>query len=178
MRRHSLLGKNVPDNKYINNYIIPKPLLKYKKMNQHYLTEIKSSNRECADFFLSHVWTLISPVTAEALVPHFFSCFCPVLDPEVWTQDHVRQWVEWAIKEYGLSDVDVSLFHTLDGKALCKMTKEDMMRLTTAYNTDILLSHLNYLRESKELRLLFHMNNPLLIVNLVKKTSGKTIKRL
>ncbi len=29
------------------------------------------------------------------------------------------------------------------------MTKEDMMRLTTAYNTDILLSHLNYLRESK-----------------------------
>ncbi|KTF87967.1 hypothetical protein cypCar_00026606 [Cyprinus carpio] len=69
-------------------------------------------------------------------------------DPEVWTQDHVRQWVEWAIKEYGLSDVDVSLFHTLDGKALCKMTKEDMMRLTTAYNTDILLSHLNYLRES------------------------------
>ncbi|XP_050987660.1 fli-1 proto-oncogene, ETS transcription factor-related sequence isoform X3 [Labeo rohita] len=69
-------------------------------------------------------------------------------DPEVWTQDHVRQWVEWAIKEYGLSDVDVSVFHALDGKALCKMTKEDMMRLTSAYNTDILLSHLNYLRES------------------------------
>ncbi|XDV40724.1 hypothetical protein PO909_009746 [Leuciscus waleckii] len=69
-------------------------------------------------------------------------------DPEVWTQDHVRQWVDWAIKEYGLSDVDVSLFHTLDGKALCKMSKEDMMRLTSAYNTDILLSHLNYLRES------------------------------
>ncbi|XP_051575793.1 retroviral integration site protein Fli-1 homolog isoform X3 [Myxocyprinus asiaticus] len=69
-------------------------------------------------------------------------------DPEVWTQDHVRQWVDWAIKEYGLSDVDVSLFQTLDGKALCKMSKEDMMRLTSAYNTDILLSHLNYLRES------------------------------
>ncbi|XP_066499712.1 fli-1 proto-oncogene, ETS transcription factor-related sequence isoform X3 [Hoplias malabaricus] len=69
-------------------------------------------------------------------------------DPEVWTQDHVRQWVEWAIKEYSLLEVDVSLFLPLDGKALCKMTKEDMMRLTTAYNTDILLSHLNYLRQS------------------------------
>ncbi|KAL6462407.1 hypothetical protein MHYP_G00288290 [Metynnis hypsauchen] len=69
-------------------------------------------------------------------------------DPEVWTQDHVRQWVEWAIKEYSLVEVDVSLFLTLDGKALCKMTKEDMMRLTSAYNTDILLSHLNYLRQS------------------------------
>ncbi|XP_028837638.1 fli-1 proto-oncogene, ETS transcription factor-related sequence isoform X2 [Denticeps clupeoides] len=69
-------------------------------------------------------------------------------DPEVWTQDHVRQWVDWAIKEYGLVDVDVSLFQTLDGKALCKMNKEDMMRLTSSYNTDILLSHLHYLRQS------------------------------
>ncbi|XP_036395756.1 fli-1 proto-oncogene, ETS transcription factor-related sequence isoform X1 [Megalops cyprinoides] len=69
-------------------------------------------------------------------------------DPEVWTQDHVRQWVEWAIKEYGLLDVDVCLFQAVDGKALCKMTKEDVMRLTSAYNTDVLLSHLNYLRQS------------------------------
>ncbi|XP_067094190.1 fli-1 proto-oncogene, ETS transcription factor-related sequence isoform X1 [Osmerus mordax] len=69
-------------------------------------------------------------------------------DPEVWSQDHVRQWLDWAIKEYGLEEVDVMLFHTLDGKSLCKMTKEDMMRLTSAYNTDILLSHLNYLRQS------------------------------
>ncbi|KAL2084484.1 hypothetical protein ACEWY4_020002 [Coilia grayii] len=69
-------------------------------------------------------------------------------DPEVWTQDHVRQWLEWAIKEYGLLEVDVSVFQTLDGKALCKLSKEDMMRLTSEYNTDILLSHLNYLRQS------------------------------
>lgn len=69
-------------------------------------------------------------------------------DPEVWTQDHVRQWLDWAIKEYGLEEVDVMLFNTLDGKALCKMMKEDMIRLTSAYNTDILLSHLNYLRQS------------------------------
>ncbi|KAM3872933.1 fli-1 proto-oncogene, ETS transcription factor-related sequence [Diretmus argenteus] len=69
-------------------------------------------------------------------------------DPEVWTQDHVRQWLDWAIKEYVLEEVDVMLFHTLDGKALCKMTKEDMMHLTSAYNADILLSHLNYLRQS------------------------------
>lgn len=70
-------------------------------------------------------------------------------DPEVWTQDHVRQWLDWAIKEYVLEMVDVMLFQALDGKALCKMTKEDMMRLTSAYNADILLSHLSYLRQSK-----------------------------
>ncbi|KAM6935647.1 fli-1 proto-oncogene, ETS transcription factor-related sequence isoform 4-T4 [Lycodopsis pacificus] len=69
-------------------------------------------------------------------------------DPEVWTQDHVRQWLDWAIKEYVLEEVDVMLFQALDGKALCKMTKDDMMRLTSAYNADILLSHLSYLRQS------------------------------
>ncbi|XP_016893735.1 fli-1 proto-oncogene, ETS transcription factor-related sequence isoform X2 [Cynoglossus semilaevis] len=69
-------------------------------------------------------------------------------DPEVWTQDHVRQWVDWAIKEYVLEEVDAKLFQALDGKSLCKMTKEDMMRLTSAYNADMLLSHLNYLRQS------------------------------
>ncbi|CAL8288713.1 unnamed protein product [Merluccius merluccius] len=69
-------------------------------------------------------------------------------DPEVWSQDHVRQWLDWAIKEYVLEELDVLVFHTLDGKDLCKMSKEDMMRLTSAYNADILLSHLNYLRQS------------------------------
>lgn len=74
----------------------------------------------------------------------------PVIpDPEVWTQFHVRQWLDWAIKEYVLEEVDVMLFQAVDGKALCKMTKDDMMRLTSAYNADILLSHLNYLRQSK-----------------------------
>ncbi|XP_061105086.1 retroviral integration site protein Fli-1 homolog isoform X2 [Conger conger] len=69
-------------------------------------------------------------------------------DPSLWTQDHVRQWLEWAIKEYGLLEVDPSSFQNLDGKELCKMSKEDFLRLTSMYNADVLLSHLNYLRES------------------------------
>ncbi|XP_048476564.1 retroviral integration site protein Fli-1 homolog [Rhincodon typus] len=69
-------------------------------------------------------------------------------DPCVWSQEHVRQWLDWAVKEYTLSDIDSHLFQNIDGKELCKMTKEDMMRLTTTYNTEILLSHLNYLREN------------------------------
>ncbi|XP_038657430.1 transcriptional regulator ERG isoform X4 [Scyliorhinus canicula] len=69
-------------------------------------------------------------------------------DPTLWSTDHVRQWLEWAVKEYGLMDVDVSLFQNIDGKELCKMTKEDFQRLTPSYNADILLSHLHYLREN------------------------------
>ncbi|XP_064158241.1 transcriptional regulator Erg-like isoform X2 [Anguilla rostrata] len=69
-------------------------------------------------------------------------------DPALWTTSHVRQWLEWAVKEYGLPDVDVSLFQNVDGKELCKMSKEDFQRLTPSYNADILQSHLHYLRES------------------------------
>lgn len=61
----------------------------------------------------------------------------------------MRQWLDWAIKEYVLEEVDVVLFQAVDGKALCKMSKDDMTRLTSAYNADILLSHLNYLKQSE-----------------------------
>nr|KAF6474073.1 ETS transcription factor ERG [Rousettus aegyptiacus] len=69
-------------------------------------------------------------------------------DPTLWSTDHVRQWLEWAVKEYGLPDVDVLLFQNIDGKELCKMSKDDFQRLTPSYNADILLSHLHYLRET------------------------------
>ncbi|XP_053122630.1 Friend leukemia integration 1 transcription factor-like isoform X2 [Hemicordylus capensis] len=69
-------------------------------------------------------------------------------DPGVWNHDHVRQWLDWAVKEYGLLDVDTSLFQHVDGKELCKLGKEGFLRLTTPYNADVLLSHLSYLRQS------------------------------
>ncbi|XP_014427744.1 Friend leukemia integration 1 transcription factor isoform X2 [Pelodiscus sinensis] len=72
-------------------------------------------------------------------------------DPTLWTQEHVRQWLEWAIKEYGLMEIDTSLFQNMDGKELCKMNKEDFLRATSLYNTEVLLSHLSYLRESSSL---------------------------
>ncbi|RLV98082.1 hypothetical protein DV515_00011126, partial [Chloebia gouldiae] len=72
-------------------------------------------------------------------------------DPTLWTQEHVRQWLEWAIKEYGLMEIDTTIFQNMDGKELCKMNKDDFLRTTSPYNTEILLSHLSYLRESSSL---------------------------
>lgn len=81
-------------------------------------------------------------------------CCVPILcsllaDPTLWTQEHVRQWLEWAIKEYGLMEIDTTIFQNMDGKELCKMNKDDFLRTTSPYNTEILLSHLSYLRESE-----------------------------
>lgn len=90
-------------------------------------------------------WT----VRAACLGQASDSCVLAPADPTLWSTDHVRQWLEWAVKEYSLPDVDLLLFQNIDGKELCKMTKDDFQRLTPSYNADILLSHLHYLRESK-----------------------------
>lgn len=71
----------------------------------------------------------------------------------------MRQWLEWAIKEYGLLEIDTAMFQNTDGKELCKMGKDDFLRLTTMYNAEVLLSHLNYLRESEYYPLCLIMKN-------------------
>ncbi|XP_065120905.1 transcriptional regulator ERG isoform X2 [Paramisgurnus dabryanus] len=69
-------------------------------------------------------------------------------DPSLWSTDHVQQWLDWAVKEYSLPEVDVSLFQSIDGKELCKMNRDELQRLTCTYTADVLLSHLHYLRET------------------------------
>ncbi|KAM4703726.1 retroviral integration site protein Fli-1 homolog isoform 2-T2 [Rhinophrynus dorsalis] len=69
-------------------------------------------------------------------------------DPLAWTQDHVAQWLDWAVKEYGLCDVNTTLMHGVDGKELCRMTREDFLRMASPYSTDMLISHLAYLRQN------------------------------
>ncbi|XP_068097976.1 retroviral integration site protein Fli-1 homolog isoform X2 [Hyperolius riggenbachi] len=69
-------------------------------------------------------------------------------DPMVWTQDHVSQWLDWAVKEYGLCDVNTSLMQGVDGKELCRMTREDFLRIASAYSIEMLMSHLAYLRHN------------------------------
>ncbi|XP_075695196.1 Friend leukemia integration 1 transcription factor-like isoform X2 [Rhinoderma darwinii] len=69
-------------------------------------------------------------------------------DPLAWTQDHVAQWLDWAVKEYGLCDVNTSLMQGVDGKELCRMTREDFLRMASSYSIDLLISHLSYLRQN------------------------------
>ncbi|XP_076358011.1 retroviral integration site protein Fli-1 homolog isoform X3 [Tachypleus tridentatus] len=70
-------------------------------------------------------------------------------DPLLWSPEHVKQWVEWAVKEYSLHDLDVSRFHVM-GRDLCQLTREDFSRLTNPYNGEILYAHLNFLRQTSD----------------------------
>jgi len=68
-------------------------------------------------------------------------------DPMCWTKEHVRQWIQWAVKEFSLKEIDVGRFD-MDGRELCRLTREDFMKLAPAYNGDILLAHLCVLRKT------------------------------
>lgn len=110
------------------------------------LTLVFSDTPDSCDYKGTKIyWAL---VRYEVLSINVLSLSYPA-DPSLWSQDHVRQWLEWAIKEYGLLEIDTAMFQNTDGKELCKMSKDDFLRLTTMYNAEVLLSHLNYLRESK-----------------------------
>ena len=74
-------------------------------------------------------------------------------DPNCWTKDHVKQWVNWAIKEFSLRDVDVDKF-SMTGKELCRITRDEFLKLAPAYNGDILMAHLCVLRKGKPLSML------------------------
>ncbi|KAF8768194.1 Friend leukemia integration 1 transcription like protein [Argiope bruennichi] len=70
-------------------------------------------------------------------------------DPVLWNPEHVKQWLEWAVKEYNLHEVDAARFNVI-GRELCQLTREDFSRLTNPYNGEVLYAHLNFLRQTSE----------------------------
>ncbi|XP_035690391.1 Friend leukemia integration 1 transcription factor-like isoform X1 [Branchiostoma floridae] len=63
----------------------------------------------------------------------------------MWSPEHVRQWLHWAIKEYNLQGVEPARFD-MDGKELCRLQRDDFVRLTNVHNGDVLFAHLLFLR--------------------------------
>ncbi|GFY51031.1 transcriptional regulator Erg [Trichonephila inaurata madagascariensis] len=82
------------------------------------------------------------------LSPNTESLFLPP-DPVLWNPEHVKQWLEWAVKEYNLHEVDAARFNVI-GRELCQLTRDDFSRLTNPYNGEVLYAHLNFLRQTSE----------------------------
>ena len=70
----------------------------------------------------------------------------PHADPALWSTDHVTQWLQWCVKEFGVHDIDTTKFRHMDGKKLCQLTREDFNHLTTTYTGEVLLAHLSFLQ--------------------------------
>lgn len=68
-------------------------------------------------------------------------------DPRAWTVEHIQQWLDWATHEYQLLDIDLSKFLHIDGRALCRMSREELARLVNTQNAEVLFYHLDILRQ-------------------------------
>jgi len=94
--------------------------------------------------------TLYEPLDEKPFIPDYDESEKRVIvpaDPNCWTKEHVKQWVNWAIKEFSLREVDVSKF-CMNGRELCRLTRDEFLKLAPAYNGDILMAHLCVLRKA------------------------------
>jgi GA-binding protein transcription factor alpha len=69
-------------------------------------------------------------------------------DPYQWNQVHVRHWIQWAIREFSLTDVDINSF-VMTGKELCGLSHDEFVKYIPFDRGDIFWTHLELLRKCK-----------------------------
>lgn len=65
-------------------------------------------------------------------------------DPHIWTEQHVNQWLHWAVNEFSLENVNFQKFY-MTGQTLCDLGKERFLELAPDFIGDILWEHLEQL---------------------------------
>ncbi|XP_050716777.1 protein C-ets-2-like isoform X8 [Eriocheir sinensis] len=70
-------------------------------------------------------------------------------DPKQWSEDHVRQWLMWAIKDFSLEGVSVHEFQ-MKGRDLVGMGRDSFLNRTPPFMGDILWQHLEFLQKDVE----------------------------
>lgn len=63
-----------------------------------------------------------------------------------WTQAHVAHWLEWAIKEFELRDINLAGWY-INGQQLCAMTHEEFSRKLPRDPGNVFWTHLQLLKE-------------------------------
>jgi len=69
-------------------------------------------------------------------------------DPVLWTPAHVKHWINWAVHEFKLQDVDINSFN-MTGAELCELTHSDFVKYIPHDRGDIFWTHLELLRKCK-----------------------------
>ncbi|XP_007907659.1 protein C-ets-2 [Callorhinchus milii] len=68
-------------------------------------------------------------------------------DPHVWSERQVSQWLQWAINEFSLENVNFQKF-SMSGQALCGLGKDSFLELAPDFIGDILWEHLEQLMKA------------------------------
>ncbi|XP_005103501.1 GA-binding protein alpha chain isoform X1 [Aplysia californica] len=69
-------------------------------------------------------------------------------DPAQWSELHVKHWIQWAVKEFRLLNVNIEAFN-LNGEQLCAMTHPEFVQHIPNDPGDIFWTHLELLRKCK-----------------------------
>ncbi|NWX22597.1 GABPA protein, partial [Aegotheles bennettii] len=69
-------------------------------------------------------------------------------DPVQWSTDQVLHWVVWVMKEFSMTDIDLSAL-SIPGRELCSLSQEDFFQRVP--RGEILWSHLELLRKSVQI---------------------------
>ncbi|NXX90457.1 GABPA protein, partial [Centropus bengalensis] len=69
-------------------------------------------------------------------------------DPVQWSTDQVLHWVVWVMKEFSMTDIDLSSL-SIPGRELCSLSQEDFFQRVP--RGEILWSHLELLRKSVQI---------------------------
>jgi c-ets proto-oncogene protein len=72
-------------------------------------------------------------------------------DPHHWTEVHVAQWLQWAIREFNLENIPVENF-TMRGHDLVSLGRESFLLFAPPFAGDILWEHLDILQKGTSQR--------------------------
>lgn len=90
---------------------------------------------------LVHKWGM----TVVSLPFHCFYLTCSLsfllVDPWLWSEQQVCQWLLWATNEFSLVNVNLQRFG-MNGQMLCNLGKERFLELAPDFVGDILWEHL------------------------------------
>lgn len=97
-------------------------------------------------------------------------------DPMQWSELHVRHWIDWAIKEFHLDNVNPENFR-ITGRQLCEMTHPEFVKLIPFDKGDVFWTHLELLRKCKFVAVM-QTPTPHAITTITVSTSGQQFGRV
>lgn len=70
-------------------------------------------------------------------------------DPALWTVEHVKFWLRWAVKKFNLESVNSYLLDSIDGAQLISLTHDSFAQIFPNDPGDVFWTHLELLRKCK-----------------------------
>ncbi|KAL4228676.1 hypothetical protein ACF0H5_011721 [Mactra antiquata] len=92
-------------------------------------------------------------------------------DPMQWSQMHVKHWINWAVNEFKLLNVQTDNFN-MTGAELCDMSHSDFVKYIPHDKGDIFWTHLELLRKCKFVAVM-QQPAPNPVATITVATSGK-----